>query len=171
MPGSFNFGIEGQIATYIGWMIPWGTPITLLGESREQVAEAQRELVRIGIDHVAASATGGPEEWTDAPATLQRADFADLGHVRHHREVQILDVRRVPEYTESHIDGAVNIPLHDLLTRIDETPDGEVWVHCLSGYRSSIAASILAAAGRTVVAVDDKFENAGKTGLPLVSAS
>ena len=171
VPGSFNFGIEGQIATYIGWMIPWGTPITLLGESREQVAEAQRELVRIGIDHVAASATGGPEEWTDAPATLQRADFADLGHVRHHREVQILDVRRVPEYTESHIDGAVNIPLHDLLTRIDETPDGEVWVHCLSGYRSSIAASILAAAGRTVVAVDDKFENAGKAGLPLVSAS
>jgi hydroxyacylglutathione hydrolase len=171
VPGSFNFGIEGQVATYIGWMIPWGTPITLLGESREQVAEAQRELVRIGIDHIAASATGGPEEWADAPATLQRADFADLGHVRHHREVQILDVRRVPEYRESHIDGAVNIPLHDLLTRIDETPDGEVWVHCLSGYRSSIAASILAAAGRTVVAVDDKFENAGKAGLPLVSAT
>jgi len=169
VPGSFNFGIDGQIATYIGWMIPWGTPLTLLGESREQVAEAQRELVRIGIDHIAASATGGPAEWTDSPATLQRADFGDLSQVRHHREVQILDVRRAPEYAEAHIDGAVNIPLHDLITRIDEAPQGELWVHCLSGYRSSIATSILAAAGRTVVAVDDKFENAEKSGLPLVS--
>lgn len=169
VPGSFNFGIDGQIATYVGWMIPWGTPLTLLGESREQVAEAQRELVRIGIDHIAASATGGPAEWTDSPATLQRADFGDLSQVRHHREVQILDVRRAPEYAEAHIDGAVNIPLHDLITRIDEAPQGELWVHCLSGYRSSIATSILAAAGRTVVAVDDKFENAEKSGLPLVS--
>lgn len=169
VPGSFNFGIDGQIATYIGWMIPWGTPLTLLGESREQVAEAQRELVRIGIDHIAASATGGPAEWTDTPATLQRADFGDLSQVRHHREVQILDVRRAPEYAEAHIDGAVNIPLHDLITRIDEAPQGELWVHCLSGYRSSIATSILAAAGRTVVAVDDRFENAEKSGLPLVS--
>ena len=58
--GSFNFGLDGQFSTYLGWLIPWGTPVTLLGESAEQVAEAQRELVRIGIDRPAAAATGGP---------------------------------------------------------------------------------------------------------------
>jgi len=60
--GTFNFGIDGQFATYLGWLIPWGTPVTLLGESPEQVAEAQRELVRIGIDRPAAAATGSPDK-------------------------------------------------------------------------------------------------------------
>ena len=47
-------------------------------------------------------------------------------------------------------------------------PDGEIWVHCAGGYRASVAASLLHAAGRTLVAVDDSFENAEKVGLHLV---
>ena len=77
VPGTLNFGIDGSFATYLGWLIPWGTPLTLLGESPEQVAEAQRELVRIGIDRPAAAATGTPQEWTDGAAGPVRA-----GHVR-----------------------------------------------------------------------------------------
>ena len=51
-------------------------------------------------------------------------------------------------------------------------PSGEVWVHCASGYRASIAASALAAHGRRVVAIDDDFaENAAHAGLPLTSAA
>ena len=66
----------GQLATYLGWLIPWGTPVTLLGDSQEQVAEAQRELVRIGIDRPAAAATGTPQEWTDEPLDrFERATF------------------------------------------------------------------------------------------------
>ena len=60
-PGTLNFGLDGGFATYLGWLIPWGTPLTLLGESAEDVTEAQRELVRIGIDRPAAHATGGPD--------------------------------------------------------------------------------------------------------------
>ena len=172
-PGTLNFGIDGQFATYLGWLIPWGTPVTLLGESAEQVAEAQREMVRIGIDHPAAAATGKPEEWTDEPiGSFERATFADLAQVRHHRPVQILDVRRDQEFEESHIEGAVNVPIHEILGRLDEVPSGEVWVHCAGGYRASIVASILAANGHTVVAVDDSFgEHAAESGLPLTSAA
>ncbi|MCK6210762.1 MBL fold metallo-hydrolase [Georgenia sp. EYE_87] len=171
VPGTFNFGLDGQFATYLGWLIPWGTPVTLLGESPEQVAEAQRELTRIGIDRPAAAATGRPEEWTDAPlAALTTASFADLEQVRHHRTVTVLDVRRASEWRESHIDGAVHIPIHDIVTRMDEVPRGEVWIHCASGYRASIAASLVAATGRRVVAVDDSFANsAAPAGLPVVS--
>ena len=87
-PGTLNFGLDGSFATYLGWLIPWGTPVTLLGETAEQVAQAQRELVRIGIDRPAAAATGGPDQWTDGPLrTVERATFADLAHVRHHRRV------------------------------------------------------------------------------------
>ena len=67
------------------------------------------------------------------------------------------------------IAGAINIPIHELPLRVGDVPDGEVWVHCASGYRASVAASFVAAAGRTPVAVDDSFENAEKVGLHLVS--
>ena len=171
VPGTFNFGIDGQFATYLGWIIPWGTAVTLLGESTEQVAEAQRELVRIGIDRPAAAATGSPLDWTDRPlGNLARATFSDLAQVLHHRPVVVLDVRREGEWREAHIDGAVNIPFHELLGRVAEVPDGEVWVHCAAGYRASIAASILTAAGSQVVAVDDSFaEQAKVAGLPVVT--
>ncbi|HEX6872941.1 MAG TPA: MBL fold metallo-hydrolase [Micromonosporaceae bacterium] len=168
--GTLNFGLDGSFATYLGWLIPWGTPLTLLGETPEQVAEAQRELTRIGIDRPAAKATGDPRSWAAGGqlSSYPRATFADLAQVRHHRPVTVLDVRRNLEWAESHIDGARHIPLHELLRRVEDVPDGEVWVHCAAGYRASIAGSILAAAGRRVVTVDDEFDRARATGLPMV---
>ena len=125
-------------------------------------------MVRIGIDRPAAQATGSPYDWTDGElATYPTATFADLAQVRHHREVVVLDVRRPAEYTNSHIEGAVNVPIHDILRRAAEVPAGEVWVHCAGGYRASVAASILAASGHRVVAVDDSFDRAGEVGLPM----
>jgi glyoxylase-like metal-dependent hydrolase (beta-lactamase superfamily II)/rhodanese-related sulfurtransferase len=168
--GSLNFGLDGSFTTYLGWLIPWGTPVSLLGSSATQVAEAQRELLRIGIDRIESSATGTPREWSGtAPlGTFPRASFADLADVRHHRPVTVLDVRRELEWADEHVAGAVHVPLHDLLHRLDEVPPGEVWVHCKSGYRASIAASVLAAAGHHVVAIDDEFDRAGQAGLPMV---
>ncbi len=171
-PGTLNFGLDGSFATYLGWLIPWGTPVTLLGETADQVAQAQLELVRIGIDRPAAAATGGPHQWTDGPLrTVERATFADLAQVRHHRPVAVLDVRRNLEWAESHIDGAVHIPLHELLHRAEEIPAGEIWVHCAAGYRASIATSILLSLGHRVIAIDDDYTNAGSAGLPLTSAA
>jgi glyoxylase-like metal-dependent hydrolase (beta-lactamase superfamily II)/rhodanese-related sulfurtransferase len=169
--GTLNFGLDGQFATYLGWLIPWGTPLTLLGETPEQVADAQRELIRIGIA-LEGAATGGPEDWTDSHlGSFERAVFADLAQVRHHRPVTVLDVRRAREFADGHIDGATNIPLHELLARVDEIA-GEVWVHCAGGYRASIAASVLAAHGARVVAVDDSFaESAATAGLRIVAAA
>lgn len=168
-PGTLNFGLDGAFSTYLGWMIEWGTAVTLLGESAEQVAEAQRELVRIGIERPAAQSTGGPEDWSDRPlGRFATATFADLAVVRHHREVVVLDVRRADEHERTWIEGAVNIPIHELPRRLDEVPAGEVWVHCAGGYRAAIAASFIAAAGRDLVAVDDSFDNAADSGLPMV---
>ena len=166
--GTLSFDLDGTFATYLGWLIPWGTPLTVLGHTPEQVAEAQRELVRIGIDRPAAAATGNPADWADGRAlrSYPVADFADLAAVRHHRGVVILDVRRDQEWDTSHIVGAGHIPIHQLPTRLAEVPAGEVWVHCETGYRASVAASFLDAAGRTVVAVDDEYARAAAAGLP-----
>ncbi len=170
LPGTLNFGLDGSFATYLGWTIPWGMPLTLLAETPEQVAEAQRELVRIGIDRPVAAATGAPQAWADGVglATYRRATFADLARERGQRDVRVLDVRRNLEWVDGHIEDAVHLPLHDLPRRLDQVPDGEVWVHCASGYRASIAASLVAALGRRVVVVDDEFAQAGSAGLPVV---
>ena len=170
VPGSLNFGLDGSFATYLGWLIEWGTPLTLLGETPADVALAQRELVRIGIDRPAAAATGKPEDWVAGTgrglASFAAATFADLARVRHHRAVTVLDVRHTDEFGASRIQGAVNIPLHELPRRTSEVPAGEVWVHCAAGYRASVAASFLAATGRRrVVAIDDAFGNAQQAGL------
>ena len=168
-PGALNIGLDGSFVTYLGWLIEQGTPLTLLGETPEQVAEAQRELVRIGIDPDA-HATGGPEDWTTGPLVSHRtATFADLADLRHHRTVRVLDVRRSDEFAAAHVDGAQNVPLHELIARLDEvadvSADQEIWVHCAGGYRASIAASILAAHGLRPVAVDDSFDAADAVGL------
>ena len=83
----------------------------------------------------------------------------------------VLDVRRTDEHEKACIQDAANIPIHELPHRLGDVPDGEVWVHCASGYRASIAASMLDAAGRStsgLVAVDDDFDNAAKAGLHVV---
>jgi hydroxyacylglutathione hydrolase len=172
LAGTLNFGLDGSFATYLGWLIPWGTPLTLLGETPDQIAQAQRELVRIGIDRPAAHATGTPQQWSGGEdlATIPRATFADLALIRHHRHVTVLDVRRHLERAGAHIDGALHIPLHDLPHRIDDVPGGEIWVHCAAGYRATIAASLLAATGRHVVAVDDDFDQARANGLLTLAA-
>ncbi|MDT0467403.1 MBL fold metallo-hydrolase [Streptomyces gibsoniae] len=167
--GSLNFEAEGRLATYLAWLIPWGKPVTLLAESAEQLAAAQRELVRVGIDRPAAAATGEPSRWTrsgEALASFPRATFADL--VEHAEDgIVVLDVRRDSERAAGFLEGSVHIPLHALHRRLHEVPDGQVWVHCASGMRAAIAASLLDAAGRAVVAIDDAFDAAEKAGLRL----
>lgn len=169
LPGTFSFDLDGHLATYLGWLIPPRTPLTLLGQTPQQVAEAQRELLRIGIDRPAAMATGDPADWS-AGRPLRSfgiAEFSDLQAVQHDRRVVVVDVRRDPEWSDSHVDGAIHLPLHELPGRLAELPDDELWVYCRTGYRASVAASMLDAAGRTVVAIDDDYDRAATAGLPL----
>ncbi|MFB6679443.1 rhodanese-like domain-containing protein [Streptomyces sp. NPDC056390] len=174
--GSFNFEADGKIATYLAWMIPWGKPVTLLAETPQQLADAQRELVRVGIDHPAAAATGSPSDWLSpgqVPASFRRAVFADLAAELSRAEVPpvVLDVRRDSERAGGYVEGSVHIPVHALHQRIDEVPAGQVWVHCAGGMRAGIAASLLDAAGRDVVAVDDGFDRAAEAGLTVRAAA
>ncbi|MEJ7801340.1 MAG: rhodanese-like domain-containing protein [Ilumatobacter sp.] len=99
------------------------------------------------IDRPAGAANGNID--TGSPSVDRRqfdvTDFADLADVA---PTSILDVRRHGEFAAHHIDGATNIPLHELLHRLDELTDQLTYVHCQSGCRASIAASILDRDGR-----------------------
>ncbi len=166
LAGSVNLGGGDQFTTYAGWVIPWGAPITLLGESEAQVADAQRQLTRIGIDHLAGVAHGPVAELASGTPvrSYRRGTFEDLVATS---GVTVLDVRRDDEVADGQIAGSVHVPLHELTDRLGEVPGGPVWVHCASGYRASIAASLLDRAGVPVVHLDDSFENAEKAGLTV----
>jgi len=172
LAGTVNLEVGDSFATYLGWTLRWGTPVTLVGDTAEEVAEAQRQMVRIGIDRPAGGADGGIQTWAaDGDLRSYRtATFADLADARDHDGAVVLDVRRDDEWAEGRIDRAVHIPLHDLEARLDEVPDGEVWVHCASGYRASIAASLLDRAGRSVVAIDDEWSAATKNDALTVTS-
>ena len=166
--GSLGFELSSSFVTYLGWLYQWGAPLTLIGENTDQINEAQRELVRIGIDNLAGAAVGEVRTLVGDGAlrAYEVSDFAGLAATMDDRTVVVLDTRQSGEYRDGHITGAVNIPLHELPHRLDEVPAEEVWVHCASGYRSSIAASLLDRIDRRVVLIDDEYENAASAGLP-----
>lgn len=131
-----------------------------------QVADAQRELVRIGLDRPAAMATGGPAEWTATPVSFRRATFTDLAVALAAGDgPAVLDVRRTSERATAAVGGSVHIPIHEILARLDQVPAGTVWVHCAGGYRAAIVASLLRGRGHDVVAIDDDFAQAVAAGL------
>ncbi|QZT56969.1 MBL fold metallo-hydrolase [Mycolicibacterium austroafricanum] len=169
LQGTLGFELSGSFVSYFGWLYEWGAPVTLIGESPDQIAEAKRELVRIGVDRLTGSATGDVDTLrAEAPlGSYDVGDFARLARERKTTAVAVLDVRQTNEFDQEHIPGAVSIPLHELPQRLDDVPAGPVWVHCASGYRSSIAASYLDRAGISVVLIDDDFDNAVKLGLTV----
>jgi glyoxylase-like metal-dependent hydrolase (beta-lactamase superfamily II)/rhodanese-related sulfurtransferase len=172
LPRSFSFGLDGSFVTYLGWIIPWGTPVTLLGDTEHDVATAQREMVRIGIDRPSAMATGKPEDWAGGEplASFPVASYDDLARARAQgASPHLIDLRREDERREGYIVDSQHLPLHQLLSRMDEVPDDRpVWLHCEAGYRASIAASLLAASGRDVVLIDGNFyPNAITAGLEM----
>jgi hydroxyacylglutathione hydrolase len=169
--GTISIELGNSFSTYLGWAIAWGAPLTLIGESPGHIAEAQVQLLRIGIDQIAGAATGPASTlaWGGKVASYPVTDFGGLAAAWGQPGQVVLDVRRPDEWRTGHLAGAVHIPFWELEARAGEVPAGEVWVHCASGFRASIGASILARAGRQVVHVDDNWEQAEQAGLPVTS--
>jgi hydroxyacylglutathione hydrolase len=172
VPGSLSFEYGDSFATYLGWLIPWGNPLTLIGETGRQIAAAQRDLARIGIDRLAGAAITCSGGWPASPrlATYPVSDYPGLAAARDRQGFAVLDVRRASERARGRIAGSLHVPLHKLPGRLCDLPHRPLWVHCQGGYRASIAASLLQAAGHSVTAVDDDFARAASAGLTIEEA-
>jgi rhodanese-related sulfurtransferase len=168
--GSVSFEYGTSFSTYLGWILPWGEQLTLVG-SRGDVEKAIRDLSRIGIESPDAALGTDPHALAPraALASYPRVGWDGLLAGRAPGDT-VIDVRRADEYAASRVAGAVNVPLHELLRRLDSVPAGKLWVHCTSGYRAGTAASLLQRAGRDVVHIDAKFDDAGPAGIPVDSA-
>ncbi|HUY07442.1 MAG TPA: MBL fold metallo-hydrolase [Acidimicrobiales bacterium] len=166
LSGTLSITVGNSFSTYVGWLIPWDARITLIAEGREELLVAQRQLVRIGIDQRMQAAVGAVEnlasgiEFSHYPSVV----FAD---VPADGSVTIVDVRRHDEREERHIVGSIHLSIVELAAHMQELPKVTLWVHCASGFRASIASSMLARAGFDVVLINDDFSSAANTRLVL----
>jgi hydroxyacylglutathione hydrolase len=152
IPGSYNVGIDGPVSAWVGWLIERGRPIVLAGGSAAQLADAHRQLLRIGYDAVAGCLEGGVVAWREAGLPVRSFEIAEIedlaSWILSAEPMTVVDVRDEDEWTHGHVPGAVHLYVPDLAHHSDEIPrEAPVAVHCASGYRAGIAASILEQAG------------------------
>ena len=161
IPGSIYAPLNKSFPTVTGCYVDPSWRIVLVCRE-DEVEEAVRDLVRIGLDRVTGWAP--PEELPafeaagGALASIEVIDFDEVGRRLPDPEVQVLDVRRAAEFAAACIDGAANIAHTRLAGRLQELPrDRQLLVHCLSGARASAAVSLLEREGFEVAAVNDIF--------------
>ncbi len=175
LPGTVHIPLDRSFTTWAGWLLPYDRQFYLLvsGEAPLRLDEALRDLALIGLDGAAGwfgedaiTSWGAAGRAYGHTAAIGPEDLA----VRKERgEVAVLDIRGQAEWKAARLPGVENIPLGYLLDRLDEVPaDGPLVVHCQSGGRSLIAASLLEARGRAgVLNLDGGIAAWERAGLPV----
>jgi glyoxylase-like metal-dependent hydrolase (beta-lactamase superfamily II)/rhodanese-related sulfurtransferase len=156
VPGSLNIGLGGQFAMWAGTLIPLTTPIVIVADSESQVPEAQMRLARVGSENVKGYLAGGVDEWQRSGfelVTVPQISVDELSTlILEQTSLQILDVRRSPEYASGHVPRALHAPLATLsqtIRTLQLDPAKPTAVICAGGFRSSAATSILQENGFT----------------------
>ena len=175
VPGSVNIALGGQFASWAGTVLGLSAHPVLIVESDEQLEEARLRLTRVGIEVLDGYLAGGVTAWKQAGlpiATISQMTASELVARLKSGGVQILDVRREPEWDAGHIDGANWWPLDNFRVSPPEMDhEAPIAVHCKGGYRSMIASSLLQRAGfKNVINVVGGFDAWQQAKLPTVSA-
>ncbi|WP_433902158.1 MBL fold metallo-hydrolase [Sphingobacterium puteale] len=148
LPGSINIQHNRTFNTWAGWILDYTKPFVLIMDENEK-EEIARKLMRIGLDHVAGYITLETIPQLGIPLEQQQLiGFREMNAVLENPNVQILDVRNTAEFTAGHLPHATHLfvgTIEDNLDKIDRTK--ELYLHCQSGDRATIAASILAKNG------------------------
>jgi glyoxylase-like metal-dependent hydrolase (beta-lactamase superfamily II)/rhodanese-related sulfurtransferase len=149
--GSVNIGLDGSFATWAGTLLDPSHPIVVIADpGRED--EAATRLGRIGFDNVAGYLAGGMQALEQRPDLVSRTERITAATLAERLEGEapfVLDVRTDGEREQGSIPGSVHVPLSRLNAELDAVPsDRDVVVVCGTGYRSSIATSLLERAGR-----------------------
>ncbi len=181
VPGSVNIPLSGQFASWAGALLGLENELILVAENPDRVLESRLRLARVGIERVTGYLAGGIQAWQEGNRPVEQLPqitVQDLARLqRETADLQIADVRREGEWEEGHIGGATLLPLNQLANAIlggksGLDPAHPVAVHCKSGYRSAIAATLLRRAGFLhVINVTGGFDAWKAAGLPLAQAA
>jgi len=151
VPGSVNIALSGQFASWAGTVLGLSSHPVLIAATDAQIEEARTRLARVGIEALDGYLAGGVAAWKQAGlpvATVEQMTVEDLNARLQSGGLQVLDVRREPEWDAAHIEDAVWWPLDNFKVSPPEIDhDVPLAVHCKGGYRSIIACSLLQRAG------------------------
>jgi hydroxyacylglutathione hydrolase len=180
VPRTMNIPFNASFTTRAGWLVPYGRDVYLLvgdadGAGVEVAAAAARDLALIGFDRLAGYFDASAIAAWAAEGTLEKTPQMNAAEVAQRLDrpandgVAVVDVRERTEWEEAHIAGALNIPLGHLAEHVSELERGRPLVlHCESGGRSSVAASLLRSLGFTnVFNLSDGFTGWQRRGLPV----
>jgi hydroxyacylglutathione hydrolase len=150
VPGSISIPLRPAFATWLGWLVEPDVPLVFVRGSGQQADEIIWPAIKIGYEIVAGELAGGIPAWLaagDAASQIPLVSAESVGYG------SVLDVRQADEFTAGHLPGADHVELGDLPARADAIAAGATVVMCSHGERAMGAASLLARAGRTDVAV------------------
>jgi rhodanese-related sulfurtransferase len=166
LPGAVNIGLGGQYASWAARILGLDQPLILVAEDPERLEESRMRLARVGMEKVVGFLEGGVLAWERAGLPLRQTPQVSVLDLREQlrsrgHEWKVLDVRNPGEWRAGHLENVAHAPLDRLsllapqaardaaLAALDSR--APLAVHCKSGYRSSIAASLLERAGFTQV--------------------
>ena len=158
VPGAISIPLAANLPTWAGWVLPYDKPLLLVVEEPAEAIEVATHLIRIGLDDLRGFLAGGMSAWETAGLPIARIETLSVHDLKHRLDDGaarpfVLDVRTDAEWEAGHVDGATHIHGGHLSGRLDEVPrDRPVAVICGSGYRGSIASSLLGRAGFGAVA-------------------
>jgi glyoxylase-like metal-dependent hydrolase (beta-lactamase superfamily II)/rhodanese-related sulfurtransferase len=152
VPASWNIDVDGNFATFAGWVLPADGDILLVADTPQQVRKATTHLRRVGHDRVVGHLAGGVYRWARAAFptdTVRQLSVHELhAMVTADQPFTLVDVRAASEFDVHHIRGAVNVPAPELRTRHQELDTSRpVVCICNTGPRASLGSSILKQAG------------------------
>ena len=170
IPNSLFIGLNGSFAPWVGTLIKdVHRPILLIVEKGKE-EEAITRLSRVGCDNCIGYLEGGIKTWEKSgnpTANLESISANEFIETLKLNKINILDVRKVSEFENQHIEGSINFPLGQIQENISEINSKErLHVHCAGGYRSVIAISILKANGfDNLIDISGGFNEIKKTDL------
>lgn len=170
IPGSINIHLDGSYAVWVGTLIEdMQQPILVVAEpGREE--ESVLRLARVGYDNAIGYLEGGFEAWKNAGKEvdqLRSVPAEQLTDKLEEGDIELLDVRNPGEYETEHLEGARSFPLGDIRENLKGLdPEQTYYIHCKSGYRSMIAASILKQNGfKNLVDIGGGFDQIRQSGI------
>jgi hydroxyacylglutathione hydrolase len=172
VPGALNIGARPELSVWAGWMLDAGVPLLLVLEDDTDLEKVVRLFLRTGFTKLAGYLAGGMKAWGNAGFPLERVRQLPVHELHEHRgDYQILDVRKPDELEKGRIPGARHIFLPELREKLGTlSRSAPIATYCDSGYRASVAASLLQQEGFTDVSnVPGSWQAWKKAGLPVES--
>jgi hydroxyacylglutathione hydrolase len=159
IPGSISIPAGSSFGTWLGWVVDADRPIVLVLEDPTDWDGLVRQALRIGYEDVIGHLHGGIGAWADAGGPIAGGGRLTVGELGRLLSVGgpdtplVIDVRQSTEYESGHVPGSVHLAAGSLPDRLGSLPRNRpIATICASGYRSSVAASLLRRAGFSDIA-------------------